>query len=199
MVLIISHSRNECFFLGELAFSALAIRAKYTFLCEGLQAISRSRAKRCILCAVLSISHALTGAFIASKLSNPGLYIPLTLASHYLEDWIPHWDVGTGLSNGTRRRSTAILLELGELSVTIGLVWWFATNASAGFSWHILVGAFVGLLPDFLEAPRNFLKWEPFFFKPFNDLHGMFHHSTPHMLLGLTPQVAVVLAVWLWR
>jgi len=146
---------------------------------------------------MLSISHALTGAFIASKVGHPALYIPLTMASHYFEDWIPHWDVGTGLSTGKRKKSTAILLELGELVLTIGLVYLFIWLNDYENGWHIALSAFIALIPDFMEAPRNFLKWEPNFLKPLNNFHGMFHHSTPNMVLGLAPQLAVVFMVFL--
>jgi hypothetical protein len=136
---------------------------------------------------MLSISHSLTGAFIARYLPDPTLYVPLTLGSHYLEDWIPHWDVGTGLSVGKRKRSTAIMLELCELAITVGLVYWY-WQANSPETWQIPVAAFIALIPDFMEAPRNFLKWEPFFLKPFNAFHHSFHHSTPNMLVGLLPQ-----------
>ena len=77
---------------------------------------------------MLSIPHALTGAFIASKVPYPLVYIPLTLACHYLQDWMPHWDVGTGLSTGKRKRSTAILLELVDLAITAVLIYFFWSN-----------------------------------------------------------------------
>lgn len=149
---------------------------------------------------MLSIPHALTGAFVASKLPHPLLYVPITLAFHYLQDWMPHWDVGTGLSKGTRKRSTAILLELVDLAITAALVYffWKDTVGTTAF-YHIAIGAFVGLVPDFMEAPRNFLKWEPFFLKPFNDLHGKFHHSIPNMWLGLAPQIIVVVTIYFLR
>ena len=84
-----------------------------------------------ILNNMLSIPHTLTGAFIASKLPHPALYIPLTVSMHYLQDWIPHWDVGTGLSSGKRKRTTAIFLELFDLAFSIGLIYYFFGNASA--------------------------------------------------------------------
>jgi hypothetical protein len=143
---------------------------------------------------MLSISHSLTGAFIARYLPDPTLYVPLTLGSHYLEDWIPHWDVGTGLSVGKRKRSTAIILELCELAITVGLVYWY-WQANSPETWHIPFAAFIALIPDFMEAPRNFLKWEPFFLKPFNSFHHWFHHSTPNMLVGLLPQFLLWLFV----
>lgn len=148
---------------------------------------------------MLSISHSVTGAFIATKLPHPALYVPLIFASHYLGDWIPHWDVGTGLSSGKRKRSTAIILELGELAITFGLVYFFWQRGHTEINWHAWIGAFVALLPDFFEAPRNFLKWEPPFLKPFNQFHGLFHHSTQDKLFGLMPQILVVISVWLLR
>ncbi len=148
---------------------------------------------------MLSISHSLTGAFIASKLPSPLLYIPLIFLSHYLEDWIPHWDVGTGLSNGKRSRKTAILLEIGELAITFGLVYWFFQAGQNTINANAWMGAFIGLVPDFLESPRNFLKWEPGFIKPLNQVHAMFHHSTPNIIFGLIPQALVVGFIFLLK
>jgi hypothetical protein len=145
---------------------------------------------------MLSISHSLTGAFIATKLPHPLLYIPLIFASHYLEDWIPHWDVGTGLSSGKRKRQTAIYLELIELAFSLVLVYIFWQHGSPELQINAWAGASFALLPDFMEAPRNFLKWEPAFFKPLNNFHNLFHHSTHNIAFGLLPQVVVVLAVW---
>ena len=148
---------------------------------------------------MLSISHALTGAFIATKIQNPFLYIPAVLASHYLEDWILHWDVGTGLSTGKRRKSTAIVLELGDLCITaLLLIWWFQMGKT-DIQMHAYFGAFFGLLPDFLEAPRNFFSYNPPWLKPLNDFHHGFHHSTPNIVLGLFPQIIVVSLIYLFR
>lgn len=148
---------------------------------------------------MLSISHSLTGAFLASCVPHPLFYVPASIGAHYLEDWIPHWDVGTGLSSGKRKRSTAILLEIVELGISVGLVYLFFQRGQTTFQYHIWAGAFFCLLPDFMEAPRNFLKWEPSFLKGLNNLHGLFHHSTPNMLFGLTPQFVVIAAIWLQR
>lgn len=148
---------------------------------------------------MLSIPHTLTGAFLASRLPHPALYIPLTLGMHYLQDWIPHWDVGTGLSSGKRKRSTAILLELVELGISAYLVHVFFVTSNPDLSLHIWAGALTGIVPDLLESPRNFLKWEPFFLKPLNKFHGMFHHSTPSVVIGLLPQVVLVAILWWLR
>jgi hypothetical protein len=145
---------------------------------------------------MLSISHSVTGAFLATKLPHPLLYIPLIFASHYLEDWIPHWDVGTGLSSGKRKRSTALALEVVDLALTAVIIFWFWQHGQSSLNVNAWIGAFVGLVPDFLEAPRNFLKWEPAIIRPLNKIHGAFHHSTPNMLFGLVPQMVLVAVVF---
>ena len=148
---------------------------------------------------MLSISHALTGALIATKIENPVFSIPLVLASHYVEDWILHWDVGTGLSNGSRKIHTAMFLEVFDLLIAAGLVYFWFQSGHTQLSMAAWYGAFFGLLPDFLEAPRNFLHYNPWWLKPFNDFHHGFHHSTPNMILGLLPQIAVIALIFFLR
>lgn len=148
---------------------------------------------------MLSISHVTTGAFIASKVSNPLIAIPLILMSHFIEDWIPHWDVGTGLSNGSRKKNHALMMEVVELVLAFGVVYLFWQFPGKHVPYWMYLGGGVGLIPDFLEAPRNFLKWEPSWLKPINEFHGFFHHSTPNMLIGLTPQFVVLIAIFLLK
>jgi hypothetical protein len=54
---------------------------------------------------MLSIAHGSTGALIASKIPNPFISFPIILASHFLEDRIPHWDVGQGLTEGKKKKA----------------------------------------------------------------------------------------------
>ena len=155
---------------------------------------------------MLSIAHAATGAFIAVKISNPLLAIPLILLSHYLEDAIAHWDAGTGLGKGDKSRAAAFwheVIDLGLAALTVLFLFPLHTyNPFASPS--ILItpqvwGAFVALIPDFLEAPRNFLKLEPWWLKHINKFHGLFHHSIPRVLDGLSPQILLLVILYLTR
>ena len=150
---------------------------------------------------MLSISHGLTGAFVATLLPHPLLYVPLALGLHYLEDWTLHWDVGTGLSSGKRKRQTALLLELVDLALMIVAIYYIWQQTGTPLTIHTWIGTLAALTPDFMESPRNFLTWDPSWLKPFNNFHHNFHHSTPNMMLGLAPQAMVVATVWflLWR
>lgn len=156
---------------------------------------------------MLSISHAVTGAFIAVKVGNPVLAIPLILLSHYLEDAVPHWDAGTGLTKGVKTPKQAFQHEIIDLVLAGLLVLAFYYSRFPLF--HLSPptfslsapywGAFFALLPDFLEAPRNFLRSEPAWLKPINRFHGAFHHSIPRMFDGLAPQIILLATLWIYR
>jgi hypothetical protein len=152
---------------------------------------------------MLSVSHAVTGAFIAVKVSNPALAIPLILLSHYLEDMVPHWDVGTGLTKGVKSPAKALFHEVFDLALAGILIFSFYPSSLEGLT-HLSItapiwGAFFGLLPDFLEAPRNFWKWEPKWLAPLNRFHHSFHHSIPRVWDGLAPQILLLVLLWFWR
>lgn len=163
---------------------------------------------------MLSISHAATGAFIAVKVGNPYIAIPLILASHYAQDAVPHWDVGTGLGNGSKSRRSALLGEIPDIILAGILVLAMYPYAISVLThpldlpstiYHLspvltpIWGAFFGLVPDFLEAPRNFWKSEPWFLSWVNRFHHMFHHSIPRPLDGLAPQFLLLILLWYFR
>lgn len=143
---------------------------------------------------MLSIAHGTAGALIALKISSPYLSIPLVLASHYLEDRIPHWDIGQGLSSWKKTRKAAFLQELFfDFPLSILLVY-LIFQIGQPFNWRVWLGWFFGLLPDFLEFPYLFLDMK---FTPIRQLaafHSWVHRSTPDKLLGLLPQILLILS-----
>ena len=147
---------------------------------------------------MLSIAHTATGAFIAAKIPNPLISIPLILASHYLEDYIVHWDVGTGLSKGLKKKSDAFKHEIVDLIISFLFIYFLFQANQTTINYQVWMGAFVSLIPDFVEAPKNFFKWEPKWLKPFNDFHGNFHNSTPNIIKGLTPQIILLILITLF-
>ena len=46
--------------------------------------------------------HAIIGTVIAAKVGNPALAIPLAIASHFIADAIPHWDIATHRKEKTK-------------------------------------------------------------------------------------------------
>ena len=154
---------------------------------------------------MLSIAHAATGAVIANSISSP-LSIPLIIASHYALDAIAHHDAGTGLSSGKKTRKTALILGIVDLilaAIVVLLMYPPESLAIKSLVSHLahpaVWGAFLGLVPDFLESPRNFLKYEPAWLKPINTFHNSFHHSIPSIAAGLAPQVILLTILWIFR
>lgn len=148
---------------------------------------------------MLSIAHGPTGALIASKIGNPYLSIPLILASHFLEDRIPHWDVGQGLTGKTKSKKAAFLQELFfDFPLSILIVYLFF-QAGRPFDWRPWLGWFIGLLPDFLEFPYLFLNRRGPLIKKFAAFHTWCHRSTPNRFWGLLPQFLVLLTILLLK
>ena len=148
---------------------------------------------------MLSIAHGTTGAFIATKIPNPFISLPLVIASHFLEDYIPHWDVGQGLTKKVKSHKDAFLQELlTDFPASILIVYFFF-QYNQPFSWTPWIGWFFGLLPDFIEFPYLFLGWR---FTPIKQLaafHKYFHRSIPDKVRGLVPQILVIGLIYIFR
>lgn len=148
---------------------------------------------------MLSIAHGATGALIASKIPNPFISIPLVLLSHYLEDRVPHWDVGQGLTKNRKSKKAAFLQELFfDFPLSVVFVY-FVFQFGHPLDWHIWLGWFVALLPDFLEFPFLFLDMKFFPITQLARLHAWVHRSTPNKLWGMLPQILVLLLVILLK
>ncbi|MBI3283157.1 hypothetical protein HYZ70_03735 [Candidatus Curtissbacteria bacterium] len=94
-------------------------------------------------------AHALIGASIAVKITNPIVGIPLAIASHFLADLIPHWDAGTN----HRQKSLARLRLEAAVDVTVGFLLTFAVFRNLVDPVYLFTMVVAAQLPDWLEAP----------------------------------------------
>jgi len=124
---------------------------------------------------MLATTHSLTSALIVSKVSPPALSLPLVLVFHYLLDIIPHWDTGSGLTNGLKTKRKAVAETIFDLVIAAGLVFFFFQRGKV-FSPLLWGGVILGLLPDLLELPSLFFGFRPF---PLNYLEK-FHTEIMH-------------------
>lgn len=144
---------------------------------------------------MLSIAHGPTGAFIATKIGNPFISLPLAILVHYLQDRFPHWDVGQGLTSGAKSKTHSFFQELlFDFPLSIVLTY-FLFQYGKEFNLSIWLGWFAGLLPDFIEFPRLFLKHRSPFLEFHHRFHKWFHVSIPDKLWGLLPQIITLLAI----
>ncbi len=109
-------------------------------------------------------SHAILGALIAAKITNPYLAVPLALASHIVGDAIPHWDCGTGEPKKARKK----VMHEAFFDVAIGfiisfaLLFLFFPKTDPFYAFFIIL---VSQSLDWITAPYYFFKVKeiPFF------------------------------------
>ena len=137
-----------------------------------------------------SVSHALIGASIAARITNPWLAGATALVTHFVCDAIPHWDLGTNWR--TRSRLITGLMAIGEtiLAVTATfLIFRNFVNPNL-----LLISVFFSLVPDWAEVPYYItLPDSPKIFQKIYQLQGVFHSKLNHPH-GIITQVLVVAA-----
>ena len=137
-------------------------------------------------------AHALIGASIAARVTNPLLGIPLAIASHFIADLIPHWDEGT---NHRKKSIERIRLEAAfDVLLGFGLVFLLFRNLVADpvYLFSMVIAA---QLPDWLEAPS---AWFGIKIPPFSTMDWLGHKLQSRLQLpwGLVTQVVVVGAIY---
>lgn len=142
--------------------------------------------------------HALIGALIAAKFHNPYLAIPLSFASHFAADMVPHWDAGTH----HREKSHKQLFKESAVDVVVGVVTSFVLyNYILGESNYVLLYAcvFASQLPDWMTAPyfifnqrSKFFEWSKWSYKVQHKLN-----SRLDLPWGAVTQVVAVIALYI--
>ncbi len=134
-------------------------------------------------------SHALIGASLAAKITNPVIGIPLAIASHFLADLVPHWDAGTN-----HRNKTAFRLKIeAVLDVLLGFALVAILFRGLAFEKpvYLLTMVISAQLPDWLEAPSWMFNFKV---PPFSWMDYLGHKLQSRMQLpwGLVTQVVIV-------
>lgn len=133
--------------------------------------------------------HSITGAFLASKIPDPRIGIPLAIISHFALDLVPHWDVGTNWRK--RKRHLTVIYAAIDVLLGIGLaVILFPSNNPL----YLFSMIFAAQLPDLIETPYWLLdiKWAPL-----KIVYEIQHrlHVRAQIPLGLITQIAFVLVL----
>lgn len=132
-------------------------------------------------------AHALIGASIAVKVTNPLLGIPLAILSHFVADLIPHWDART---NHKQKSRTKLVIEA-TIDVLLGFALvslLFRNLVDPAYLFAMVIAA---QLPDWLETPSWMfgIKIPPF---PWLDWLGHKLQSRLQLPWGLVTQIIVV-------
>lgn len=91
---------------------------------------------------MLITPHALTGAALAKMTNSFSLAIPIALASHYVLDAIPSWDVGFNSNIDI----IIILCDFFTASLLVGMA--VREESSIKGKWLLTTGALLAIFPD---------------------------------------------------
>jgi len=111
---------------------------------------------------MLELAHALTGGVIAYKVGNPWISLPLSFFSHFLLDLLPHWNPHLSAEKkkfGYISKKSFILVVIDcFIGLVLGLGVAFKAPPDTQRTIIIILGCFIAILPDLIEAPFFFLN-----------------------------------------
>lgn len=150
---------------------------------------------------MLELPHVIIGATIAAKIGNPALALPLALASHFALDVLPHWNphLNSELKKHGRvtvRTSTFVAID-GIGSLVAGFA--IASTVLPNINHFVIVilGAFLAVLPDVVEAPHFFLGWHHNLILKLLRFQKSIQTDAPPAI-GITSQIVLVAAALWW-
>ena len=109
---------------------------------------------------MLELPHTLVGAAIAVAIPNPLISLPLALASHFITDYVPHWNphlhTEKTKTGKISKQSLAVVITDATLALIIGT--YIATTHNNFVT--IMLACFLSVAPDVLEIPYYFLHMD---------------------------------------
>ena len=143
---------------------------------------------------MLTITHAMAGAAIASVIPNPAISLPLAFGSHFVMDRAPHWPDDDTKKKLAKRIYIIVLIDV--FVAIIGTLFLARTTSNNLIVWGALSGSIMdidamfyhGKFVDIFKTPLP---------KPLSRLHGGVQNETGS-IWGIVIQLAIiVLSVYL--
>lgn len=150
---------------------------------------------------MLETPHVALGAAIATKIPNPLISIPLSFASHFLLEMIPHWNphLSTEIKKFgklTKKTTTLIVFDV-TTSLVLGSYVAFSSSTSTTHMFTILACCLASALPDLIEVPYFFFEVRNKFLKKWIEFKKSIQVDIS-MLPGLATQAIVLGATLFW-
>lgn len=150
---------------------------------------------------MLETPHVLVGAAIASKITNPLLSIPISFASHFILEKVPHWNphlnTETEKYGKPTKKSTIIAIIDVTTSLIAGSYIAFRAAPNTLQVFNILACCLVSSLPDIVEAPYFFLGMRNKVIKKWIEWQKSIQIDTK-FFLGMATQLSTVFAAIYW-
>ena len=143
----------------------------------------------------------MVGAAIATKIPNPYIAIPLSFASHFVLEKVPHWNphLYTELKKDGKvtRQSTAIVIFDVILSLAFGIFVASLKLPDYSHATTILLSCFASVLPDVVEGPYFFLGVKNDLIKKWIKWQRSIQ-ANAKPFWGLATQIITIVAAFYW-
>lgn len=134
---------------------------------------------------MLTTPHAVAGAMIGSLLPNPLLMIPVSIASHFVLDSVPHWQETLAPYTPTKETYIRIPIDIALAIILVSLVAHWHPESTANIWW----GALFANLPDIDSIVVIIPRLKTGVIRKFWDWHCKIQRETSSMW-GVFTQVA---------
>jgi len=147
---------------------------------------------------MLELPHTLVGAAIATVIPDPRISLPLALLSHFVTDYVPHWNphLNTELKAAGKisPRSKVIVMADAGLALMLGTY----IAATSGNFFVIMAACFLAVAPDVAEIPYYFLGLKNVtWIKKLIDYQSAHQWNVPAFWGILTQVVVCIIALYL--
>jgi hypothetical protein len=145
---------------------------------------------------MLLTPHVMVGVVIGTVVQNPIIAFPLSIASHFMGDMVPHWDFYSHTTKEERLkgwRPLAVMADFG-LAIAIGVFFtlharWVLHNDLR--SLNIFLCGIGAVLPDAIEGPHIYMSHEPMITKFVYSIQHRLQFQAP-LPWGLITQALVI-------
>jgi hypothetical protein len=147
---------------------------------------------------MLELPHVLVGAAIATVIPNPLISLPLALASHFITDYVPHWNphINTELKTTGKISTLSKVIIMGDSGLALMTGTLIASQAlpDLGRFGVIMLACFLAVAPDVVEIPYYFLgKHKIPWIKDLIDFQRSHQWNVP-AFWGVSSQLFVIIA-----
>lgn len=150
---------------------------------------------------MLETPHVLVGAAIVYKIPNPLISIPAAFLSHFILDELPHWNPHLGNESKKLRfpfsKDVKIIVVDSVTALLSGTFIALTKLPDAGSFLLVMLGCFLSVLPDVVEAPFFFLNFDRQWIRSWLGFQRE-HQNNTRLFWGLFTQVVVILAALFW-
>lgn len=146
---------------------------------------------------MLTSPHVIVGAAIASGIPNPIIALPLSFASHFVLDILPHWNPHLNTELKKYGHITVFSRNLIYADTVFAIASLLVLSFSNPNPIIIMLGGFLGTLPDLVEAPYFFLGWKTKFVMWWLRFQKAIQCDVSP-LPGIVSQILVVIASLWW-